>query len=319
MLRKQRMSFPKSLSLFGFRGHPVSSERPLPVHCINGVVAMSCDLTTSHLPAWCCLKQHPSTPGSSTWNKLSQNRRNCEINLTERGSMNPSYRQLKLTDAPSDPMVRAASAGLPPSKDGKAFSTRSAQVVSAVPRGDANRDPNPISDSDRNARFAGVVLPHLPDAYALARWLTGNRSDAEDVVQDACLRAFRGIGNFSNGNARAWVLTIVRHTAYNWLGKNRPTALVLVEDVESVEGTQSGEPDVETPETSLIAKADAGLLEAAIAALPAPFRGTLVLRDVQGLAYREIAEVMDVPIGTVISRLARARHSLMAIIAKDAA
>ena len=182
-----------------------------------------------------------------------------------------------------------------------------------------NAGVNKISSRDDDARFKSVVLPHLADAYALARWLTGNSADAEDVVQDACLHAFRGIGNFSGGNARAWVLTIVRHTAYTWLGKNRPAALVLVEDVEDVGRAQSGEPDVETPETALIAKADAGLLEAAIAALPAPFRETLVLRDLQGLAYREIAGVTDVPVGTVMSRLARARQRLIATIAKDAA
>jgi len=231
--------------------------------------------------------------------------------------MNSTPRQLKLTEAPSDPMLPGASAGgLPRSNDGKASSNRPAQLVSAVPRQDAHRDP--IADSDRDARFASVVLPHLADAYALARWLTGNRADAEDVVQDACLRAFRGIGNFANGDARAWVLTIVRHTTYSWVRKNRPATLVLVEDVEGVGRAQSGEPDVETPETALIAKADAGLLEAAIAALPAPFRETLVLRDIQGVAYREIAEVTEVPIGTVMSRLARARHRLVAIIAMDA-
>src|SRR5207249_2928366 len=174
-----------------------------------------------------------------------------------------------------------------------------------------------LKSEDDQARFASVVLPHLADAYALARWLTGNRADAEDVVQDACLRAFRGIGNFANGDARAWVLTIVRHTTYSWVRKNRPATLVLVEDVEGVGRAQSGEPDVETPETALIAEADAGLLEAAIAALPAPFRETLVLRHIQGLAYREIAEVTEVPIGTVMSRLARARHRLITTIAKN--
>lgn len=230
--------------------------------------------------------------------------------------MYASHLQLKLSDA--DPMVPAASAGGPPlSSDGKASSNRPAQVVSAIQRPDGDRDQ--MTGSERNARFASVVLPHLADACALARWLTGNSADAEDVVQDACLHAFRGIGNFSNGNARAWVLTIVRHTAYTWLGKNRPAALVLVEDVEDVGRAQSGEPDVETPETALIAKADAGLLEAAIAALPAPFRETLVLRDLQGLAYREIAGVTEVPVGTVMSRLARARQRLMATIAKNAA
>ena len=232
--------------------------------------------------------------------------------------MYPLHRRLKATDAPFDPMALSASAGgPPPSRDGKVASNPPVRVLSAIRSPNADR--GRMTDSERNARFASVVLPHLADAYALARWLTGNNADAEDVVQDACVHAFRGIGNFLGGSARAWVLTIVRHTAYTWLGKNRPAALVLVEDVEGAERAQSGEPDVETPEAALIAKADARLLEAAIAALPGPFRETLVLRDIEGLAYREIAEVTEVPIGTVMSRLARARHRLMAIITKDTA
>jgi RNA polymerase sigma factor (sigma-70 family) len=171
--------------------------------------------------------------------------------------------------------------------------------------------------NDDNARFKSVVLPHLDDAYGLARWLTGNRTDAEDVVQEACLRAFRGIANFSNGSARAWVLTIVRHAAYDWLRKNRPAAVVLVEDLEGVERAQSRELHVETPETALMAKDDTKLLEAAIAALPEPFRETLILRDVQGLSYGEIAEVTGAPVGTVMSRLARARGRLLLVAAKS--
>ena len=171
---------------------------------------------------------------------------------------------------------------------------------------------------DDKSRFAEVVLPHLGDAFALARWLTGSRADAEDVVQDACLRAFRAIRGFAGGNARAWVLTIVRHTAFTWLGKNRPAALVVTDDLEAVEraqhdaGSTALERASETPETALIAKADAARLEAAIAALPTPFRETLVLRELQGLDYREIAEVTGVPVGTVMSRLARARRRLAA-------
>jgi RNA polymerase sigma factor (sigma-70 family) len=178
------------------------------------------------------------------------------------------------------------------------------------------------SDEDR-ARFESVVLPHLADAYALARWLTGSRTDGEDVVQEACLRAFRGIGGFAGVNARAWVLTIVRHTAYTWLGKNRPVALVMVDDLEAVEqkqaasGTTMYESTSATPEAELIAKADAAQLEGAIAELPVPFRETLVLRDVQGLDYREIAEVTKVPIGTVMSRLARARRRLIVSLGTD--
>lgn len=179
-----------------------------------------------------------------------------------------------------------------------------------------------LNSEDDQARFASVVLPHLADAYALARWLTGDRADAEDVVQEACLRAFRGIGGFAGVNARAWLLTIVRHAAYTWLGKNRSASLVMVDDLEAVEqqrasGAAGFEQGPQTPEAALIAKADARRLEAAIAELPVPFRETLVLRDVQGLDYREIAEVTKVPIGTVMSRLARARRRLIARIGTD--
>jgi RNA polymerase sigma factor (sigma-70 family) len=171
-----------------------------------------------------------------------------------------------------------------------------------------------IISGDASARFKRVVLPHLDDAYRLARWLTGSRADSEDVVQDACLRALRGIGSFSHGNARAWVLTIVRHTTYSWLQKNRPAAVVLVEDFEAVERTNCMELDAATPETALIAQEVGTLLETAIATLPAPLRETLVLREVQGLSYREIAEVTEVSIGTVMSRLARARGRIISIM-----
>ena len=169
-----------------------------------------------------------------------------------------------------------------------------------------------ISDKDR---FRTVVLPHLDDCYRLARWLTGNRADAEDVVQEACLDAFRGITGFNGSHPRAWVLTIVRHAAYRWLRKNRPAALVVVDDLEalSVPGAQIAE----TPEAALIAQADTARLEGAIAALPVLFRETLVLRDVNGLDYRDIADVTGVPIGTVMSRLARARRRLITTLRTD--
>src|SRR6266511_814647 len=181
-----------------------------------------------------------------------------------------------------------------------------------------------LNSEDDQARFASVVLPHLADAYALARWLTGDRADAEDVVQEACLRAFRGIGGFAGVNACACLLTIVRHAAYTWLGKNRSASLVMVDDLEAVEQQQASAAaafgqDAQTPAAALLAKADAQRLESAIAELPVPFRETLVLRDVQGLDYREIAEVTKVPIGTVMSRLARARRRLIERIATDEA
>jgi RNA polymerase sigma factor (sigma-70 family) len=178
------------------------------------------------------------------------------------------------------------------------------------------------SEQDR-ALFQNVVVPHLADAYALARWLTSDRADAEDVVQEACLHAFRGIRGFAGVNARAWLLTIVRRTAYVWLKENRSAGLVMVEDLVAVEEKEakqsaaSSEGGTETPEAALIAKADAARLESAISALPLPFRETLVLRDVQELDYREIAEVTGVPIGTVMSRLARARQRLTASLAVE--
>jgi len=171
--------------------------------------------------------------------------------------------------------------------------------------------------SDDNVLFRRVVLPHLDDAFNLARWLTADRTDAEDVVQEACMRALRGIGGFSGGNARAWVLRIVRHTAYSWMRKNRPKSFELVEDWESIEAAESSAWDVEMPETAVIAKAEAALIEAAIAALPAVFRETLILREVSGLSYREIAEVTGAPAGTVMSRLARARQEVIALIGKS--
>jgi RNA polymerase sigma factor (sigma-70 family) len=177
-----------------------------------------------------------------------------------------------------------------------------------------------VDRGDSKARFANVVIPHLDDAYGLARWVTGNRADAEDVVQEACLRAFRGIGGFAGGNGRAWVLTIVRNAAYDWLRRNRSPAIVHVDDLEAVERMRRAEnaaPAGDDPEAALIARADETKLEAAIASLPAVFRDTLVLRDVQGLDYREIAAITGVPIGTVMSRLARARGRVIAMLGAD--
>jgi RNA polymerase sigma factor (sigma-70 family) len=196
------------------------------------------------------------------------------------------------------------------------------RTPASVPIGQAVPAETALSGEDDSARFARVVLPYLEDAYELARWLAGNRADAEDIVQEACLRAFRSILRFKEGNARAWVLTIVRNTAYTWLGRNRPANLVLTDDLEAVERaeTERGNPcgsDIKTPEAGLIAKADAARVQAALAALPAPFRETLVLRDLQGFDYREIAAITGVPVGTVMSRLARARRRLMGSIVKD--
>lgn len=162
-------------------------------------------------------------------------------------------------------------------------------------------------------RFGEVVLPHLADALALARWLTGNADDAEDVVQEACLRAHKGLATYAGGNARAWLLTIVRNASYAWLARNHPRRIVAVGDLADLDALAAGaEMGADTPEAALIAKADAAALDAAITMLPHPFREVLVLRDINGLGYREIAAMLHVPLGTVMSRLSRARGLLMA-------
>ncbi|WP_442957079.1 sigma-70 family RNA polymerase sigma factor [Phreatobacter sp. AB_2022a] len=170
-----------------------------------------------------------------------------------------------------------------------------------------------LSDKSSAERFGEVVLPHLADALALARWLTGSAVDAEDVVQDACLKAHRSLETYAGGNARAWLLAIVRNAAYAWLAQNHPGRIVAVGDLADLDalGTCAATGS-ETPETALIAKNDAAALEAAIMALPHAFREILVLRDVNGLSYREIAAMLHLPLGTVMSRLARARGSLEA-------
>ncbi len=170
------------------------------------------------------------------------------------------------------------------------------------------------------ARFSQLVLPRLDEGYRLARWLTGNPTDAEDVLQEASLRAYRAIESFAEGNARAWFLTIVRNASYSWLEKRRPHALVSTEELDAGElaGVEAGagEPG-DTPESALIAKSEAARLARAIDALPVPIKEALVLREYHGMSYREIAEVSGAPIGTVMSRLARARQHLLKFYEAD--
>ena len=173
-----------------------------------------------------------------------------------------------------------------------------------------------IDQKQAGERFREVVLPHLADGLALARWLTGTRHDAEDVVQEACIRALAGIERYDGRNARAWLLTIVRNTTYTWLAMHRSKTLVMVGDMSAVDEISQAGPGqpVATPEAELIRKADNAVIDKAIAGLPHPFREVLVLRDVSGLSYKEIASMLNLPIGTVMSRLARARAQLAAAI-----
>jgi len=166
---------------------------------------------------------------------------------------------------------------------------------------------------DARQRFGEVVLPHLDDALSLARWLTGSVADAEDVVQEACVRAYGAIAT-ARSNPRAWLLAIVRNTAFTWLAKNRPKSVVVTDDDAVFEKASLEMIDRShemTPEALLIAKADGEQLQRAIAALPLTYREPLVLREIEGLSYQEIATVMSIPMGTVMSRLARARGLLI--------
>lgn len=149
-------------------------------------------------------------------------------------------------------------------------------------------------------------MPHLDAAYNLARWLTRNDHDAEDVVQDAFLRAFKFFHGFRGGNSRSWLLSIVRNTAYTWLQKNRKHEIGTISD-EQIENIQDGAPN---PEALMVKDTDHQEVMKAIGALPVEFRETLILRELQDMPYKEIADVLDVPLGTVMSRLARARRQL---------
>ena len=171
-------------------------------------------------------------------------------------------------------------------------------------------------DSAGKRRFEEIVLPHLDAAYNLARWLTRNEHDAEDVVQEAYLRAFRFFDGFRGGESRAWLLAIVRNTCYSWLEKNRPSEISASFDEEAPAGDRAGfDPDMMAaqggnPEAIALQNAHKRILNQAIATLPLGYREVLILRELEDLSYREIARVVDVPVGTVMSRLARARKLL---------
>jgi len=155
--------------------------------------------------------------------------------------------------------------------------------------------------------FEEAVLPHLDAAYNLARWLMRNDADAQDVVQDAYLRALKFFGGFRGTDARAWLLTIVRNTCYTWLKRTRSREIVS-DFTEAMYAKESTEPD---PETVQLIKAQTQLVAEAIEQLPIEFREIVVLRELEELSYKEIAAVTGIPIGTVMSRLARARKRLL--------
>ena len=157
-------------------------------------------------------------------------------------------------------------------------------------------------EQNKLARFEFLVMPHRRAAYNLARWLTRNDHDAEDVVQEAYLRAFRFFDSFHGGDSKAWLLTIVRNACHTWMQQNRK--LALEEDMGDYEATEP------SPEAVVIGNVDREALRGAIEELPPEFREAIVLRELEGLSYKEIGAVTGVPVGTVMSRLARARGRL---------
>lgn len=155
-------------------------------------------------------------------------------------------------------------------------------------------------------RFEQAVLPHLPAAYNLARWLTRNDQDAEDMVQEAYIRAFKYFTSFRGGDSRVWLLTIVRNTCYTWLQQQRAHELTTSFDEE----LHSAASDTLNPEQLLLQSVDTQVLREALEELPVEFREVVILRELEGFSYKEITAIVSIPLGTVMSRLARARKRL---------
>ena len=178
-----------------------------------------------------------------------------------------------------------------------------------------------MSDSSKCMRFQTIVLPHLDSAFNLACWLTRNRSDAEDVVQEACLRAFKFFDSFHGDEPRAWLLTIVRNTFYTWYRQNHPAAETTSFDEETHSATArdmfGASRDGGDPEVSLMAKDSAQILQKALKNLPMEFREVMVMRELEDLSYKQIASVVGIPIGTVMSRLGRGRKMLAQALAPE--
>ena len=158
--------------------------------------------------------------------------------------------------------------------------------------------------------FEETVLPHLDAAFNYARWLTRNDTDAEDVVQDACVRAIRFFSSLRNDDARAWLFTIVRNAWYSRVSRKANVA----EGTRLNDGQDERPDNALDPEERLLQQHTIALVRAALEQLPVDFREVIVLREIDGLSYKEIAEVAGVPIGTVMSRLARARERLQTIL-----
>ena len=168
-----------------------------------------------------------------------------------------------------------------------------------------------VQDRNQLGKFEALISPHLDAAYNLARWLVRNDQDAEDMVQEACLRALKFFSGFRGADSRAWLLTIVRNTCYTWLRQHRAHELDLPLNADSY----SMDCDAFNPELVVQRSAESWRLREALEELPVEFREVIVLRELEGLSYKAIANIADIPIGTVMSRLARARRRLQQSLA----
>lgn len=177
----------------------------------------------------------------------------------------------------------------------------------------AQGEPSSLDETSRVKRFERVIAAHLDAAYNFARWLARDDRNAEDVVQEACLRAFRSLDGFHGDNGRAWLLAIVRNTYYTWLKKTRAERHNVSFDDESMSAAELAE--LESPIAAVdqaLHQQDARrLVNAALELLPEEFREAIVLRELEDLSYKEIAAVAGIPLGTVMSRLARGRKLLL--------
>jgi RNA polymerase sigma factor (sigma-70 family) len=172
-----------------------------------------------------------------------------------------------------------------------------------------------VATQEELQRFERLLMPHLAASYNLARWLTRNEHDAEDVVQEAYLRAVRSFDRYRGGDPRSWVLTIVRNTCYTWLRQRRGETAFAGDANDDGVSEIPGNPESQ-PEVQFLRDVDRQLLREALEALPAEFREALVLRELEGFSYKEIADITDVPLGTVMSRLARARRQLQQFVSR---
>jgi RNA polymerase sigma-70 factor (ECF subfamily) len=177
-----------------------------------------------------------------------------------------------------------------------------------------------LSEREQVAAFERIALPHLKAAYELARWLTRDEHDAEDVMQEAYLRAFKYFEGFNGSDARTWLLAIVRNTFYTWREKEAVRVSgISIDDAEGLDGDGAAalvESADERPDARLLRACDRRLVDEAIRALPVEFREVVVLRELEELSYKQIATVAGIPLGTVMSRIARGREHLRRILSQ---